>query len=53
MDLLINTFGTRIRSTGERIVLALPGDKTKYKKKEYPVRTLEKIIILRPFTHNV
>ena len=25
MYLLINTFGTRIRSTGERIVLALPG----------------------------
>ena len=49
MDLLIDTFGTRIRSTGERIVLALPGDKAKYKmKKEYPVRALEKIIILRP-----
>jgi len=49
MDLLINTFGTRIRSTGERMVLALPSDKAKYKiKKEYPVRASEKIIILRP-----
>ena len=49
MDLLINTFGTRIRSTGERIVLALPGDKAKFKtKREYPVMALEKIIILRP-----
>jgi CRISPR-associated protein Cas1 len=49
MDLLINTFGTRIRSSSERIVLALPSDKAKYKmKKEYPIRALEKIIILRP-----
>jgi CRISPR/Cas system-associated endonuclease Cas1 len=49
MDLLINTFGTRIRSSGERIVLALPSDKANYKmKKEYPIRTLEKITFLRP-----
>ena len=48
MDLLINTFGTRIRSSGERIVLALPVT-AKYKmKKEYPIRALEEIIILRP-----
>lgn len=46
MDLLINTFGTRIRSSGERIVLALPSDNANYKmKKEYPIRALEKIII--------
>lgn len=44
MDLLINTYGTRIRSSGERIVLAFP----KGGKKEYPIRRLEKIIILRP-----
>jgi hypothetical protein len=49
MDLLINAFGTRIHSSGERFVLALPGGNAKYKtKKEYPVRALEKIIILHP-----
>ena len=49
MDLRINTFGTRIRCSRERIVLAVPGNKAKYKmQKEYPVRALEKIIILRP-----
>ena len=45
MDLIINTFGTRIRSSGERVVLKFPGSNTK---KEYPIRRLEKIIILRP-----
>lgn len=45
MDILINTFGTRIRSTGERIVLVFP--KTN-KKREYAARRIEKIIILRP-----
>lgn len=45
MDLLINTFGTRIRSTGERIVLVFP--KTN-RKREYAARRVEKIIILRP-----
>lgn len=44
MDLLVNTYGTRIRSSGERIVLFLP-DKTK---KQYAIRRLDKIIILRP-----
>lgn len=44
MDLLINTFGTRIRSRGERIVLAFPDGK----KQAYPARRIEKIIILRP-----
>ena len=44
MDLLINAYGTRIRSRGERIVLAFPGGK----KQEYPARRIEKIIILRP-----
>lgn len=39
MDLLINTFGTRIRSRGERIVLKLPKSKSV---QEYPVRLLEK-----------
>jgi CRISP-associated protein Cas1 len=49
MDLLINSYGTRIRSSGERIILAYPGYKAKYRaKKEYPIRSLEKIIILRP-----
>ena len=44
MDLLINAYGTRIRSRGERIVLAFPDGK----KQEYPARRVEKIIILRP-----
>lgn len=44
MDLLVNTYGTRIRSRGERIVLAFPDGK----KHEYPARRIEKIIILRP-----
>jgi CRISP-associated protein Cas1 len=44
MDLLINTHGTRIRSTGKRIVLVFPHAK----KREYPARRIEKIIILRP-----
>src|SRR3990167_6518299 len=49
MDLLIDTYGTFIGSTGERLVLRLP---TKNKKKrkiiEYPIRRLRKIVILRP-----
>lgn len=45
MDLLINTYGTRIRSTGQRIVLEVPGKK---QSEQYPIRSLEKIIILRP-----
>ncbi len=45
MDLLINTYGTRIRSTGARIVLALPNSN---RKQEYAARRIEKIIILRP-----
>lgn len=45
MDLLINVYGTRIRSRGERILLTFPkGSETK----EYPARRIEKIIILRP-----
>lgn len=48
MDLLVNTFGTRIRSAGERIVLAVPGAKGAAGKKQYAARRLEKIIILRP-----
>src|ERR1043165_9672426 len=45
MDLLVNTYGTRIRSSGERIVLFQP---TTGKRKEYPARQIEKIVILRP-----
>jgi CRISPR-associated protein Cas1 len=45
MALLINTYGTRIRSSGERITLNFPNDQ---KKKEYSARRIEKIIILRP-----
>jgi CRISPR-associated protein Cas1 len=52
MDLIIDTYGTCIGSTGERIVLGLPArDKNGRKKrvkKEYPVRRLNKIVILRP-----
>jgi len=44
MDLVINTFGVRVRSAGQRIVLALPDGS----KKEYSIKILEKIIILRP-----
>ncbi len=44
-DLLIDTYGTRIGSSGERIVLSFP--KTT-EKKEYPIRRLDKIVILRP-----
>jgi len=45
MDLLIDTFGTHIGSSGERIVLSFPKIK---EKKEYPVRRVDKIVILRP-----
>jgi CRISPR-associated protein Cas1 len=45
MDLLIDTYGTRIGSSGERIVLSFPNVE---EKKEYPIRRVEKIVILRP-----
>ena len=45
MDLLIDTYGTKIGSTGERIVLSFPHIK---KKKEYPIHRVSKIVILRP-----
>lgn len=45
MDLLINTYGTRIRSSGERIVLVFPSTD---KRKEYSIHRIKKIIILRP-----
>jgi CRISPR-associated protein Cas1 len=67
MDLIIDSYGTYIGASGERIVLGLPekgkplirngkrkrrkkGEWTPKKriKKEYPIRRLEKIIILRP-----
>lgn len=44
-DLLIDTYGTRIGASGERIVLSFPKVK---EKREYPIRRLEKIVILRP-----
>ena len=45
MDLLIDTYGTRIGASGERIVLSFPKNEPK---KEYPIRRIEKIVILRP-----
>lgn len=45
MDLVINTYGTRIRSSGERIILVFP---TTRQKKEYSIHRLDKVIILRP-----
>jgi CRISPR-associated protein Cas1 len=51
MDLLIDSYGTFIGATGERIVLRLPrkgGDKKKRIQKEYAIRQLKKIVILRP-----
>ncbi len=45
MDLLIDTYGTKIGATGERIILSFPQVKDK---KEYPIHRLEKIVILRP-----
>jgi CRISPR-associated protein Cas1 len=45
MDLIVNRYGTRIRSRGERIRLVLPRTS---KAKEYAARRLEKILILRP-----
>ncbi len=45
MDLFIDTYGTKIGSSGERIVLSFPNIK---EKKEYPARRISKIIILRP-----
>jgi CRISPR-associated protein Cas1 len=64
MDLLIDTYGTFIGATGERITISLPGPKPPLPKgkkrrksslpkkprikKEYPIRRLNKIVILRP-----
>lgn len=65
MDLLIDTYGTFIGTTGERITISLPGPLPpvppgrkrrrkgalafrKRTKKEYPIRRLKKIVILRP-----
>ncbi|MBI2675207.1 MAG: CRISPR-associated endonuclease Cas1 [Candidatus Aenigmarchaeota archaeon] len=45
MDIIINRFGTRIRKSGERIVLFDPKGKTE---KEFPVRKISKIIVLAP-----
>lgn len=51
MDLLIDTYGTFIGCTGERLILRLPSkgkDKKKRVEKEYPIRHINKIVILRP-----
>ena len=49
MDLIIKTYGARIRSRGERIVVVEPGYKRNYRvKKEIAAKTLDKIVILRP-----
>lgn len=45
MDLFIDTYGTKIGCSGERIVLSFPNIR---EKKEYPIRRLDKIVILRP-----
>lgn len=44
-DLLIDTYGTRIGVRGERIILSFPKVE---EKKEYPIRRIDKIVILRP-----
>lgn len=50
MDLLIDTYGTYIGCAGERLLLRLPPkSKGKERKtKEYPIRRINKIVILRP-----
>lgn len=50
MDLLIDTYGTYIGSAGERLVLRLPSKSKTNKRitKEYPIRRVDKIVILRP-----
>ncbi|MES2023890.1 MAG: CRISPR-associated endonuclease Cas1 [Patescibacteria group bacterium] len=48
MDLLINIYGTKVSCTKERIVLSFPKTKgISRKKEEYPIRQIEKIIIIR------
>lgn len=42
---MIDSYGTRIGASGERIVLSFPKIKNK---KEYPIRRLNKIVVLRP-----
>jgi len=49
MDLIIKSYGTRIRARGERIIVAEPGYKRNYKvKKEIAAKSIDKIVILRP-----
>lgn len=49
MDLLVDVYGTFIGCTSERIVLQIPnGYGKKRLRKEYPIRRLEKVVILRP-----
>jgi len=48
MDLLVDTYGTHIGATGERLVLRFPSKGSVRKEKEYPIRRLNKIVILRP-----
>ena len=48
MDLLVDTYGTHIGATGERLVLRFPSTGPKRTQREYPIRRLKKIVILRP-----
>ncbi len=49
MDLLVDTYGTHIGATGERLVLRFPSQGgARRKEREYPIRRLKKIVILRP-----
>jgi CRISPR-associated protein Cas1 len=48
MDLLIDTYGTHIGAAGERLVLRFPQQGGKRKEREYPIRRLKKLVILRP-----
>jgi len=48
MDLIITIYGTKISCTKERIVLSFPKTKgTSRKKEEYPIRQINRIIIVR------
>lgn len=43
MDVIVNTHGTRVRCTSERLVLTSP---TSQEKTEYPIRRVKKIVIM-------
>jgi CRISPR-associated protein Cas1 len=49
MELVIDAYGTKIRGSGERIIIDIPKQKNKDSEtREYPASHLEKIIIMRP-----